>query len=326
MAHLKNLTDWTEKNERRKRKRNVVITGLHLKSDDVQTLKMEIERFFADKMEVNAVVVNVTKIRNDLFVVEMATLQDKISVLHKKMALKDKNIAVRVYSDRTTKERIMIMEMKKRARIETSMGNKVYMNQDTMYINDKKFVWDPDQEKLVPENGGCSSNFEKARPTTAETYPSIPTKNAIKRELVVKGMTLNLNNYERSKREMEKFFYDKLGVPATVESLKHISQNIIVVRLTSQASKLNILRRKSTLKWTLSKAVYIEPHRTQEEQTVQSKIECIKMKERRKGNQARAGYNKLYINNVLWAWNTARNNLINTETNDSYQDSSQPRY
>lgn len=125
------------------------MSGLSIVKGDGPVLKDTFHKYFLDELGVDTVIDNVTRLNNNLFVVKMHRLPDKVAVMRNKYKLLRKNAGVDIYSDKTLDERYIARQINERAEVERIKGNTVKIGYMRLYINKEKWVWNDSQKKLV---------------------------------------------------------------------------------------------------------------------------------------------------------------------------------
>lgn len=145
--------DYAELAERRKRKHNIIIQGFWIKSDDQKEIVLKLEQLFQDAYKMHFPITNVTKLNNALFLVRLAYLRDKVHILKNKIRLFRGEYMfnpVTVYSDLTADEKKITHRISQRAKAEKKKGNLVKVGYMRLYINNRRWVWSPAKNDLVP--------------------------------------------------------------------------------------------------------------------------------------------------------------------------------
>lgn len=145
--------DHAEIMERRRRKHNIIVQGLWIKSDDQEQIKLKLERLFEDVFEMHFPIKSVTKLNNALFLVKLDYFRDKVYILKNKKRLVQGEYTfnpVVVYNDLTAVEKYISNRISQRARGERKRGNTVRVGYMRLYINDQKWVWSRVKNDLVP--------------------------------------------------------------------------------------------------------------------------------------------------------------------------------
>lgn len=144
---------YAERMERRRRKQNLIVHGLWIKSEDHETIKDNLRQLFKDVFKERFPIQNVTKINNALFIVKMLYLRHKVYILRNKHLLIQGNYAfnpVKIYNDLTTEERNVGYRISQRAEKEKLKGNNVRIGYMKLYINNQKWTWSAAKNDLVP--------------------------------------------------------------------------------------------------------------------------------------------------------------------------------
>lgn len=119
-----------------------------------------------------------------------------------------------------------------------------------------------------------------------------------KNNVVVTGIALNGNLVA------ETFFKEKLGVNVKVLTGHMIKAKsgkpMVAVKLEHWEAKEMIMENKNKLRGS---NLYINHDLTKLESEIQKKLRNIALREKAKGNTAKVGYKKIYINGECWIWN-----------------------
>lgn len=139
-----------EKLEREKRKNNIVITGLELRTDNEQSMVKEIERMVRDKVGIDAQVKSAYQLNNKMIIVEVENFDKKLQILknkHMLKAMEDKNIYIS--SDLTAKEREIQKIIRDRAKEERRNGKQVKSGYQKLEIDGNLWRWNHNEHRLI---------------------------------------------------------------------------------------------------------------------------------------------------------------------------------
>lgn len=146
---LEKLEAITEKNEKEKRKLNIVIKGL---STNQVEQKDELDRIFREKMGIENKIKQTKTVGRiegrKIIVAEMAKWEDKMEILEKKKYLQGTNIFIE--NDLTQEERRIQAEIRAVAREKKSKGNNVKIGYQKLNINGNEYKWSKDDDGLIP--------------------------------------------------------------------------------------------------------------------------------------------------------------------------------
>lgn len=146
---IKDLNEKFEHLERMNKKKNLIISGMKLDTNDDKILKGTIENFISQELKLNVKLKSVGKIGEKVCVIETESMTDKLNILKNKKQLK--NLTERIYidSDLTKKEREIQKVITDIAKEERSKGNSVNIGYKKLMINGKAWNWDVDRGELI---------------------------------------------------------------------------------------------------------------------------------------------------------------------------------
>lgn len=146
---IQELNTKIEELERDKKRKNLVITGSITNTRDERELKTEITNFFKKELKINAEIKDARNVGEERYIVEMETMNGKIEILKNKWKLKQlKSKIVYINEDLTRKETEIQKRIKEMATKERNKGNTVKIGYRKIIINDKRWIWDNEEEKL----------------------------------------------------------------------------------------------------------------------------------------------------------------------------------
>lgn len=138
-----------EDNERHRRRNNVIVSRLFIKSDNNTEIKNTMRQFFAKEVGVKTDVRAVLRVRKDLHIVQVANEFDKAKILKNKYELFNRGVNVLLYPDRTREEAGIQSEISKFAKEEEAKGSRVKFGYRSLIVNGVKWIWDDDRAQLV---------------------------------------------------------------------------------------------------------------------------------------------------------------------------------
>lgn len=309
--------------ERIRRKTNVVLSGLIIDSDDPQQLTDIVQEFFEVELQVNVKVVCVERKVDNIFIVKLGSVEDKVRVLKKKYAMVDKRARVSVYSDHSPRERKMYEVLKSRLGEEKQKGSLVRFGYRGLVINGENWLWSDRRQELFKVV--CSGHHHHARHRYTfnfqiTVYNALPPAvrpaddevesthvyNERKRNLIITGVLLETNDPLEWIDRMEHFFALQLEVPAVVQNVTKATGDTCIVKLSSVETKADILENK----WKLRGLnIHIHSDSTSLEQAVQHKIAIIGNQLIRFGNTVHIGFMRLIVNGRQFVWDDATQQL-----------------
>lgn len=127
----------------------VFVVGLVIETDDTSELKRDFRRFFAKNLRVLAKVVNVIKMKHDLFIVELSRYIEKLAVLANRDKLLNVTIPIHIYSEKFEREKIKRKTLNAMARFQMERGHKVVVGDNNITVNGLEWKWDSQRNRLV---------------------------------------------------------------------------------------------------------------------------------------------------------------------------------
>lgn len=153
-----------------KRNNRVLINGLFPRTADPEQIKETIQKFLWMQMEVNATVVNVTKIKEGTFCVQLATFQEKVDVMEAKFMLKNlKDRFIYIEQEPCPYEDAVQDKISHMAEFERRNGNRVHIGYLRMFIDGVEWFWDDVTGSLMTRYG--YKDAHKAWPTQPSEMP-----------------------------------------------------------------------------------------------------------------------------------------------------------
>lgn len=147
---IKSLEEQVEKLDREKRRKNLIISGVMMKTfKDDKILKVMIEGLLTKELQADIKLMGARKLGEKMGLVEMESVADKLFILRNKNKLRRLKNPIYVDSDHTQKERDMQAKIRIRAREERNMGNLVRIGYKKMYINHNEWIWDEEKTGLI---------------------------------------------------------------------------------------------------------------------------------------------------------------------------------
>lgn len=145
---MKEMEAKVERQEKEKRRRNLIIKKVEIQG----TIKETVERIF-ERIGVQAKVEEAREVgrrgldgKEGMIEVKMETLEDKAMVMRKKANLKGRN--ERIEDDLTWKERRMQWLIRERAEEEKGKGKRVIIRYGKLIVNGETWVWDQKREVI----------------------------------------------------------------------------------------------------------------------------------------------------------------------------------
>lgn len=154
-----------EKIEKEKRKKNVVVTGISIDTNNENILKQVIANMLKDELKITVHVSSVHKLGDAACLVELEKEEDKAEIMRNKYKLKElKDRKIFINNDLTQMEREKEREIRKIAQIERSKGNTVKIGYNKINVGEEEWRWNNETKKLEKRqpknqwkttNGGC---------------------------------------------------------------------------------------------------------------------------------------------------------------------------
>lgn len=127
----------------------LIVTGMVVETDDASELKRDFRRHFAKTLRVSVRVVNVTKLKHDLFIIELSRYIEKLAVLANRDVLLNFTVPIHVYSEKFELDKLRRRQIHRIARFETERGSTVVVTGDNITVNGYEWTWDPEKRKIV---------------------------------------------------------------------------------------------------------------------------------------------------------------------------------
>ena len=141
------LESKAEREEKEKKKNNVVIKGLNY----THNVEEDIKKLFKEKLQTDA---RINKIytrnkgtKNELVVVEMTDWEQKQNIMTAKYKLKDTEVYID--NDLTWEERKIQREIRSIARAEKEKGKRVKIGYQKIIIGDEIYTWDTKEKGVT---------------------------------------------------------------------------------------------------------------------------------------------------------------------------------
>lgn len=146
---MKIISERIEVIEKEKRRNNIVIHGLNLENNGPTELKEQVKQFIHKNLEVEVEVKDARKLRDNIHIVEMGSLNEKGKIMQNKNKLKNyKQGRVFINDDMTKTERDIQRKIRAMARDERTKGSYVWIGYQKIKINEEVLVWNKQEEKL----------------------------------------------------------------------------------------------------------------------------------------------------------------------------------
>lgn len=146
LARIGALETKIEKEDKRKKKNNIVIKGLQITSN----LNNGINNFLRNEFNLQTQIIEAVRLNKpaekSIILVQLRNWEDKLTILKNKYNLKQKQIYVE--NDYTAEERKIQAEIRAIAREERAKGANVRTGYQKLNVNDKWFFWNNLNKKL----------------------------------------------------------------------------------------------------------------------------------------------------------------------------------
>jgi predicted RNase H-like nuclease (RuvC/YqgF family) len=113
-----------------------------------------------------------------------------------------------------------------------------------------------------------------------------------KNSIVIFGMELKKEKNETPEKKLEKWIKNNREINVEIESVYKINNKMYVGEVSKYEKKIEIMKKKSCLRETENKRIFITNDLTKKERDIQG------------WNKVRIGYKKLTINEKIWTWNS----------------------
>lgn len=147
--------------EKEKRRKNVVIQGLEVNTNNQNILKEEVEDFMKSTLKINTEIKGARKLSKKVILVEMKNTTDKEDVMKNKSKLKEvRNTKIYINDDMSKNEREIQGKIRQKAKEEATNGKNVKIGFQKLIINEEEWVWNRETEifekkgrqKILPKN------------------------------------------------------------------------------------------------------------------------------------------------------------------------------
>lgn len=157
---------WVEKEEKLRRKNNIVIKGLDLPKENITT---EVNNFFATQLNLPNLITDAHLISkpssSSVILATVTTWEGKLQILRAKKNLNLPGRKIYIDPDQTPEECARDFALREQARIARRNGHKAKLVKKTIIIDDTHYTWDLYGKKLVPipdkENSDPTSTASK---------------------------------------------------------------------------------------------------------------------------------------------------------------------
>lgn len=156
------LENSVEKLERKDRQRNIVMTGLELKTGKPQELKEEVKECLDKYLELESKITSVKKLSEKSCIVELENLQEKEKIMKEKAKLRRvKGLKIFINNDLTVREQKIQKYIREEAKKQREIGKRVKVGYRRLKVGNEEWVWSDKDDKLVKEGekkGGIHSS------------------------------------------------------------------------------------------------------------------------------------------------------------------------
>lgn len=134
-------------------------------------------------------------------------------------------------------------------------------------------------------------------------------KDKIKNNIVISGLTVKDKSKEEIKRITENLLTDHVEVEAKIKNAYRINDHMCVIEIENFETKIEILKKKSKVRYLKQNRIFINSELTNKEREIQKIIRDRARLERQNGNITKVGYQSLIVNGQEWKWNQHENKL-----------------
>lgn len=135
--------------EEEKRKKNIIMQGLTINSNDRNIIKEEMGNFIKEKLEIEIKINNAVKLGNATCMLELDNLDEKIAVMKNKYKLKTvRNERVFINDDMTKEERGIQKEIRRIAKEEINKGTVVKVGYQKLIKDGQVWRWNKARHRL----------------------------------------------------------------------------------------------------------------------------------------------------------------------------------
>lgn len=158
---VEKLEQRVENMEKESKKRNLIVTGIKMDTNDNVTLKKAMETFTSKVLNVEAKIKSAKKIGENICLMEMESMEEKIKIMKVKNQLKHfKEERVYINDDLTEKERGIQKIIRGKEKEERSKGKNTKVGYQKLIVNGVMWKWNKDKQILV-ENADYRSTDQK---------------------------------------------------------------------------------------------------------------------------------------------------------------------
>lgn len=130
-----------ERLEREKRRKNIVIQGLDIKTNDEEKMKEEVKQFLNKELGTELEVNRARKIGSRTCIIELDSLENKNKVMKNKGKLRNLGKKIYINDDMNKQEREIQKEIRNRAKDERKTGKVVKLGFQKMIVNNEEWIW-----------------------------------------------------------------------------------------------------------------------------------------------------------------------------------------
>lgn len=149
-----------ERLENEKRKKNIVVQGMIVNTDDSSRLRVTMEKLLEEEVGVNVIVNTARKLGEKTCLVELNSEENKIKVMKNKSKLKNRaGDKIFINDDLNKEDRGIQSRIRQRANEEKRKGKHVKIGYKKLTIENEVWTWNRGVDNL--ERIGTTSNIEK---------------------------------------------------------------------------------------------------------------------------------------------------------------------
>lgn len=151
-SELREVTRTTEWLENDKRRKNVIMTGLVMDTDDPNVIKKRITDFLKEHLQIEVTLRSAIKLRNKTFMIKLNSESDKNMIMENKAKLKAlKAMTVYINNDLTKNERNKQRQIREKAKNEKGNGKEVKVGYNKIIVDGELWKWNRDKRELEKE-------------------------------------------------------------------------------------------------------------------------------------------------------------------------------
>lgn len=149
VTQLEQMEQRVEGIEKDKRKNNILISGVKIKDKTKGEITETMKNLLTEHVDVNADITKVSKINDNMCIIELEEFETKLEILRKKAKVRHlRENRIFITADLTKKEREIQKIIRDRAKLERQNGNTVKVGYQNIIINGQEWKWSKKENKL----------------------------------------------------------------------------------------------------------------------------------------------------------------------------------